>query len=134
GNNDASAFREALRKEESLLIVFGSEFTGSAINALVQLGGTLHPTEPTAGSSGAPTQPNAKFACLGDYVNSRGAADMGLYPDLLPGYVPLTSAGSFAEDYGSLLPAQPGLDLLQMLDAAERGTLKALYVVGANPV
>jgi NADH-quinone oxidoreductase subunit G len=119
GDEQAAAFRDAIRKEESLLIVFGSEYLGRDIEALIQFGSTL---------------PSVKFACLGDYANSRGAADMGLYPDLLPGYVPLTSAGSFAEDYGSLLPAQPGLDLLQMLDAAERGTLKALYVVGANPV
>ena len=134
GNNDASAFREALRKEESLLIVFGSEFTGSAINALVQLGGALHPTEPTAGSSGAPTLPNAKFACLGDYVNSRGAADMGLYPDLLPGYVPVTAAAQFTGEYGAILPTESGLDLVQMFDLAERGGLGALYVVGSNPV
>ena len=34
----------------------------------------------------------AKFICLGDYANSRGAADMGLYPDLLPGYHAVTGA------------------------------------------
>ena len=33
------------------------------------------------------TLPGAKFALLGDYANSRGAADMGLLPDMLPGYV-----------------------------------------------
>jgi NADH-quinone oxidoreductase subunit G len=31
---------------------------------------------------------NVRFAYLGDHSNSRGAADMGLFPDLLPGYVP----------------------------------------------
>ena len=40
----------------------------------------------------------------------------------------------FAEEYGSALPTQPGLDLVQMLDAAGRGDLSALYVVGSNPV
>jgi NADH-quinone oxidoreductase subunit G len=119
GNSDAAAFRDAIRKEESLLVVFGQDFRGGAISALVKFGAT---------------QPNVKFACLGDYVNSRGAADMGLYPDLLPGYVPVTAAAQFAEEYGASLPTQPGLDILQMFDAAESGSLAALLVVGANPV
>ncbi len=119
GDQNAPAFRDALLKEESLLVVFGSEFRGRDIEALIQFGSTL---------------PGVKFACLGDYANSRGAADMGLYPDLLPGYAPLSSSGPFTEAWGSAPPAQPGLDLPQMFDAAERGSLSALYVVGANPV
>ncbi len=43
-----------------------------------------------------------KFALLGDYANSRGAADMGLLPDLLPGYVPVKAAGPFGEEYGTV--------------------------------
>jgi NADH-quinone oxidoreductase subunit G len=78
--------------------------------------------------------PQARFACLGDYVNSRGAADMGLLPGLLPGYVPVTQGGAFAEEYGDALPSAPGLDLVEMFDAAERGQLAALYVVGSNPI
>ena len=76
----------------------------------------------------------AKFICLGDYANSRGAADMGLYPDMLPGYAPVSSATSFHEDWVDEIPASPGLNLLQMMDAAKDGKLKALYVVGSNPV
>ncbi|MGC2161935.1 MAG: molybdopterin-dependent oxidoreductase [Silvibacterium sp.] len=119
-SNDASAaFRDAVRKEESLLIVFGSEFRGRDIQSLVQFGLSL---------------PNTKFACLGDYANSRGAADMGVLPDLLPGYVPVSASEHFAEEYGAALPAAPGLDLVEMFDAAGRGDLSALYVVGSNPV
>ncbi len=117
-DKDAVAFRDALRKEESLLIVFGAEFRGQDLEALVNFGATL---------------PNVKFACLGDYANSRGAADMGLYPDLLPGYVPVAAPGHFKDEYAAL-PAAPGLDLLGMFDAAEKGELGALYIVGSNPV
>jgi NADH-quinone oxidoreductase subunit G len=117
-NDTSAAFRDAIRQEESLLVAFGSEFRGRDILVLVDFGLSL---------------PNTKFACLGDYANSRGAADMGLLPDLLPGYVPVTAAAHFAEEYGSALPTQPGLDLVQMLDAAGRGDLSALYVVGSNP-
>ncbi len=56
---------------------------------------------------------------------------MGLFPDLLPGYVPVTAPGAFAE-YPNL-PAAPGKTLPQMLEAAAHGDLGALLVVGANP-
>jgi NADH-quinone oxidoreductase subunit G len=58
---------------------------------------------------------------------------MGLLPDLLPGYVPVTS-DTYRADYGGQFPAAAGLDLIAMFDAAARGDLKALYVVGSNPV
>ncbi len=119
GNANTSAFRDSVRKEESLLIVFGSEFRGRDIASLVQFGLSL---------------PNVKFACLGDYANSRGAADMGVLPDLLPGYVPVSAPAHFAEEYGSALPTEPGFDMVEMFDAATRGDLSALYVVGSNPV
>ena len=114
----ANAFRESLRGETNLLIVFSSEVRGAGIDALVAFAKTL---------------PGAKLALTSDYVNSRGAADMGLLPDLLPGYVPLSSE-TYREDYGDRLPAAPGLDLVAMFDTAARGDLKALYVVGSNPV
>jgi NADH-quinone oxidoreductase subunit G len=117
--DEAKKFRDALRAEPNLLIIFGSEFRGRDIEALVKFGLGL---------------PHARFACLGDYVNSRGAADMGLLPGLLPGYVPVDHGGPFAEEYGDALPTAPGMDLVQMFDAAERGELAALYVVGANPI
>ncbi len=67
------ALRDKLRGEQNLVIIFGSEIRGSDIASLVKFG---------SGISGA------KFVCLADYANSRGAADMGLYPDLLPGLSP----------------------------------------------
>jgi NADH-quinone oxidoreductase subunit G len=77
------------------------------------------------------TLPSARFACLADYANSRGASDMGLLPDLLPGYQPL-SGSALASEYNA--PAAPGFDMLAMFDAANAGDLAALYVVGSNPV
>jgi NADH-quinone oxidoreductase subunit G len=57
---------------------------------------------------------------------------MGLFPDLLPGYVPVTAPGAFAE-YPNL-PVAPGKTLPQMLEAAAQSELSALLVVGADPV
>ena len=117
--DDAVALRDALRSEPNLLIVFGSELRGDAIDAMVKFGLSL---------------PDTKFACLGDYVNSRGAADMGLYPDLLPGYVPVEQQDGLRAEYSGRIPQKSGLDLFQMFEAAARNELAALYVVGDDPV
>jgi NADH-quinone oxidoreductase subunit G len=108
-----------LLEEKGLIIIFGSEVRGNAITALVNLGLTT---------------PGHKFVCLGDYANSRGAADMGLYPDLLPGYVPISRAEEFERTWGSSIPQGLGLNLPEMLDPAKQGKLHALYVVGSNPI
>jgi NADH-quinone oxidoreductase subunit G len=44
------------------------------------------------------------------------------------------SGTRFQEEWGAPLPAEPGMNLLQMAEAARAGSLKALYIVGANPV
>jgi len=113
-----SELREKLKLEQGLVVIFGSELRGADVKTLIDLG---------------PAQ-GAKFLCLGDYANSRGASDMGLYPDLLPGYAPVDSATSFHEKWLDAIPKTTGLNLLQMADAARDGKLKALYVVGSNPV
>ncbi len=115
-----AAFREQVRGEQGLVVVFGSEIRGDAIGSLVKFGAGI---------------PGAKFICLGDYANSRGAADMGLYPDLLPGYHVVAGAdsGNFREEWGSI-PQMAGMTLPEMVESARSGKLKAFYVVGANPV
>jgi NADH-quinone oxidoreductase subunit G len=115
---DLTALREKLRGEQNLIIIFGSEIRGSAVASLTAFGSSV---------------PGAKFICLADYSNSRGAADMGLYPDLLPGYHPVSGSSKFHREWGEV-PATPGLDVPGMIDAAKAGKLKALYVIGSNPV
>ena len=113
-----NALREKLRSEQKLVIIFGSEIRGNDVAVLVKFGSGV---------------PGAKFVCLADYANSRGAADMGLYPDLLPGYHRVADTGRFHEEWGSI-PATTGLTLPEMVDAAKASKLKALYVVAANPI
>ena len=76
---------------------------------------------------------SAKLVCLGDYSNSRGAADMGLYPDLLPGYHRAVDKSKFHDEWGGI-PETPGLSLPEMVESGKKGKLKAFYVVGANPI
>jgi NADH-quinone oxidoreductase subunit G len=113
-----SNLRDKLRGEQNLIIVFGSEIRGGDLVSVLKFGSGV---------------PGAKFICLADYANSRGAADMGLYPDLLPGYHPVANTGKFHAEWNSM-PTTPGLTLPQMADSAKAGKLRALYVVGANPV
>ena len=110
--------RDALKSEPGLVVVFGSEIRGQDVKTLIEYG----------------LAQKAKFICLGDYANSRGAADMGLYPDMLPGYAPVASATGFHIEWLDEIPKTPGLNLLQMMDAAKEGKLKAMYVVGSNPI
>ncbi len=109
-----SALRDKLRGEQNLIIVFGSEIRGKAVFSLAKFAASL---------------PGAKIIALADYSNSRGAADMGLYPDLIPGYIPAATAQS-----EWILPTSAGLTIPQMVDSAKAGKLKALYVVGSNPL
>jgi NADH-quinone oxidoreductase subunit G len=75
----------------------------------------------------------AKFAWVPRHTNSRGAVDAGLLPGVLPGGRALSDPGPVREAWRQL-PSQPGLDTRGMLEAAARGELKVLYVVGADPV
>ncbi|MBV9181476.1 MAG: molybdopterin-dependent oxidoreductase, partial [Acidobacteria bacterium] len=113
-----SSLRERLRSEQNLVVIFGAEVFGPGIQALAKFAGTIS---------------GGKLVCLVDYANSRGAADMGLYPDLLPGYAPVSKDQKFRAEWGSL-PPQAGLDLAGMLATAKAGRLRGLYVVGANPL
>jgi len=115
--------KAALEAEGDVGIVFGAELSGAAIATLVAFGSKL---------SG-----KTRYMALADYSNSRGAADMGLLPDRLPGYAHVDDAKareSLEKLWGCVLSSKPGMTAPQMVEAARAGTLKALYVVGANPL
>jgi len=114
-SNDAlKKLRDELRAQKNMIIIFGGELRGADITTLVKFGSGI----------------GARFICLGDYANSRGAADMGLYPDLLPGYTALPS-NTFAAEWGTL-PSEKGLSAPEMLQSAKDGRLVALLAVGTS--
>jgi NADH-quinone oxidoreductase subunit G len=75
----------------------------------------------------------ASFGWVPRRNNARGALDAGLMPGVLPGGRLLADAGPVAETWGRV-PSEPGLDTRGMLEAAVRGELKALYLVGVDLV
>lgn len=117
-----SALETALKRETDVAIVFGSEIYAKAIGDLVDFGLQL------------PGQ--TRYMALGDYANSRGASDMGLLPDFLPGYERVSDAAArerFGRLWGAELSSVAGMHAREILEAAG-DKIKALYVVGCNPV
>ena len=69
--------------------------------------------------------------------NVQGACDMGGLPNVFTGYQPVADEAAnkkFSEAWGRPLSNKPGLTILDMFTAIEAGKIKALYVVGENPL
>jgi formate dehydrogenase alpha subunit len=69
--------------------------------------------------------------------NVQGACDMGALPDLLPGYQSLSDQGvieKFEQAWKVKISPEPGLAVTEIWPAGLKGDLKALYIVGENPV
>ncbi|MBM4314884.1 MAG: formate dehydrogenase subunit alpha [Deltaproteobacteria bacterium] len=69
--------------------------------------------------------------------NVQGACDMGALPNVFPAYQPVSSGESrekFSQAWGATLSDKPGLTVVEISHAAEAGRVKAIYVVGENPL
>jgi formate dehydrogenase (NADP+) alpha subunit len=86
------------------------------------------------GSLGART---AAFYIAAKENNLVGAMDMGVVPGYLPGRQPLGDERSrkfWEKAWGAPLSPDSGLNLVRMIEKAEAGHLKALYIMGENPL
>ncbi|HWB86839.1 MAG TPA: NADH-quinone oxidoreductase subunit NuoG [Bryobacteraceae bacterium] len=95
------SLRDRLKAEPELVVLFDDSFKGNDVRKLVEFGESL----------GIPV----KYIALVDYSNSRGAIDMGVTPELLPGFKPT---------------GRDGMRVHEMIEA----DLGVLWVVGANPL
>ena len=69
--------------------------------------------------------------------NVQGACDMGGLPGVFTGYQGVgdeAARAKFEEAWGLKLNAEPGLTTTEMFDSMLDGKIKALYVMGENPV
>jgi formate dehydrogenase alpha subunit len=69
--------------------------------------------------------------------NLQGACDMGVLPDLLPGYQKLSNYSvkeKFEREWGIKLPGNAGLTVREIIHAAKERKIRGLYIVGDNPV
>jgi len=69
--------------------------------------------------------------------NVQGACDLGALPVVYSGYqkvVDEKAREKFGKAWGRALPEKPGLTVTEMVGAAGRGDVKALYIMGENPM
>jgi formate dehydrogenase alpha subunit len=132
---DASLIRQAARlfaKARSAVVVLtegglragGAELRAKAASNLALITGHIG-------------KPGSGVCVFGEKTNAQGAIDMGLIPSLLPGYSLVSDDGArakFENAWGAPLPAGPGRGTEEILAGARNGEIKALYVVGENPV
>jgi NADH-quinone oxidoreductase subunit G len=123
---DIRAAADAVRAASRLLVLVGQ-------TALEQPDATevLAAVEALRAAGG-----HAPLGILRGRGNSGGAQLLGLLPDMLPGYRPLTDSRARTEleaVWGRSIPTAPGRTTRGMLEAARTGALRALYVVGADP-
>jgi len=70
-------------------------------------------------------------------VNVQGACDMGALVNVYPGYQKVADEAArkkFEEAWGVPLSNQVGTTLVEMLHKAERGEIRAMYIMGENPM
>ena len=69
--------------------------------------------------------------------NVQGACDMGALPDVYPGYQKVDSDDArrkFEKAWKAQLPSKPGLTISDMIIQARAGNVKALYIIGEDPM
>ncbi len=68
--------------------------------------------------------------------NVQGASDAGMIPMVLPDYQPVGDAqlrSAFEELWSMPLDAQPGLTVVEIMDAIHAGLVRGMYILGENP-
>ena len=121
-----------LAQSGGVTFVFGEELIGTpyapaAASALVTL----------AILTGSLEREDAGIIPVVQECNAQGANDMGVRPDLLPGYAAASDPDArdrLSKIWGFSVPSTAGLGFGPMLEAAATGRLDALFVMGSDPV
>lgn len=84
-------------------------------------------------------RPSSGINPLRGQNNVQGSCDMGALPNVLPAYQAVTNPElrrKFEVAWGAAgpLPENPGLTVVEMMNAAHEGKIRAMYIMGENPV
>jgi formate dehydrogenase alpha subunit len=82
-------------------------------------------------------QPMTGLNPLRGQNNVQGACDVGALPDVYTGYQKVSDPEArkkFERAWSRPLPEKPGLTLTEMIDGIKTGNIRALYIMGENPV
>jgi len=69
--------------------------------------------------------------------NVQGACDMGALPNVYSGYQSVTdekTRAKFENAWKVKLPEKPGATVVEMMNEAMKGNIKAMYIMGENPM
>jgi formate dehydrogenase alpha subunit len=109
--------------------------TGLGLSELTQGVGSVRALANLALLTGAVGKPGAGLLPLRGQNNVQGNADMGSQPGALTGYQAVSDdavRAHFAALWGVEPPARPGLTIPEMLEAARRRRLRALWIQGED--
>ncbi|MBI5056805.1 MAG: NADH-quinone oxidoreductase subunit NuoG [Nitrospirae bacterium] len=79
----------------------------------------------------------ARLYLLSEKPNEQGLIDAGCVPDMLPGGRPLSIHDfkrKFEDAWNGAVPADDGMTLFEIIAGARDKKIKALYIMGENPV
>ena len=83
-------------------------------------------------------RPGCGVSTVTEEINEQGAVDMGAAPEFLPGQAAFSDVAArdrFAKAWGIELPAPgKGATLTEILKRCRNGQIKALYIIGENPL
>ncbi len=83
-------------------------------------------------------RPGCGVSTVTEEANEQGAVDMGVAPEFLPGLAPFSDQAmrdKLAKAWNVTLPAaESGAHLMEILKRCKSGQIRALYVVGENPL
>ena len=79
----------------------------------------------------------ARLYLLSEKTNEQGVIDVGCVPDMLPGGRPI-NVGDFKHKFemiwNSSIPEDEGKTLFEIIEGSKKKDIKALYIMGENPV
>ncbi len=125
---EAAAVAFARAKTASILYSSGADTRDpESIKAVVNL----------ALLTGQLGKPGAGIFALTEHNNLQGVCDMGMLPDLLPGYRPVADTKGRTEletVWGTKLPTTPGVSAASVLKDRAQGKIKAVWFDRYDPV
>ncbi len=81
-------------------------------------------------------RPGAGVNPLRGQNNVQGACDLGGLPNVYPGYQRVDDSDTktkFEDTWSCSLDGRPGLTVVEIMDAAHKGDVRGIYIMGENP-
>ncbi|QDI92184.1 formate dehydrogenase subunit alpha [Salicibibacter halophilus] len=158
-NEHVNGLEDYIKSLEPYTLEYAEEVTGLTKEEMIDIATSIHNAETTCflwamgitqhgGGSDTSTAISNLMLVSGNYMkpgagtyplrghnNVQGASDFGSMPDRFPGYEYVTDKDArerYEKGWGVDLPAQPGLNNHEMVDAIHDGNLNVLYLKGED--